>query len=98
MSSARKLKSLIKIVDEQMQYELREQEKKIASRETEKSRLGAELKRLEDEGHPAISTNSLKEALSLHTRLRFDPMGISKVEKDDMAKLVNTWANKLSEN
>lgn len=55
------------------------------------------LKRLEDEGHPAISTNSLKEALSLHTRLRFDPMGILKVEKEDMAKLVNAWSNNLSE-
>ena len=49
------------------------------------------FQRLAEEGHGAISFDTLTKALAIHTRMRFDPAGISVAEREEMKRLVEGW-------
>jgi hypothetical protein len=53
--------------------------------------LGGWLRRLRESAAPLVDAQGLEDLLALHQRLRFDPLGLSREEREHLAFGVERW-------
>ena len=76
-------------------YKLEEKINEMGLKRLEWESYSVWFDRLEEEGHSIGSIDLLKRSLMLHSRFRFDPVGISDVEMGEMERIVVGWIEEL---